>query len=53
MHIAFYSFDFILRNFALFFWDFNGSSSGKEDAQMLVMKYGEKMMENVRDSDQF
>ena len=53
MHIAFYSFDFVLRNFALFFWDFNGSSSGKEDAQMLVMKYGEKMMENVRDSDQF
>ena len=37
----------------LFFGDFNGGSSRKEDLQMLVLKPEEKMMENVRSSDQF
>ena len=46
-------FDFILRNFALFFWDLNNGSSKNEDFQIGVMKSEEKMMANVRGSDQF
>ena len=37
----------------LLFWDFNGSSSKKEDLQMVVLKFEEKMMENVRGGDHF
>ena len=29
---------FTLRNFELFFWDFNGGKSKREDLQMVVMK---------------
>ena len=45
--------NFILQNFVLFFWDFNGSNSKKKDLQMLVMKSKESQMENVHGSDQF
>ena len=47
------NFDFILRNFTLFFWDFNKSSSRKKDLQMCLLKPEEKMMKNVQDTDQF
>ena len=43
----------MLRNFVLFFWDFNGGSSRKEDLQMVLLKSVEKMMENVRGSEEF
>ena len=48
-----YLFNFQLCFMELFFGDFNGGSSRKEDLQMLVLKPEEKMMENVRGSDQF
>ena len=51
MQISFQIFDFMLRNFVLFFWDFNWSSHRKEDLQMLLKML--EMMENVRGSDQF
>ena len=53
MQISLQILNFILQNFVLFFWDFNGSSSKKKYLQMLVMKSGESLMENVRGSDQF
>ena len=41
MQISFQIIDVILRNFTLFF-RFNGSSSRKEDLQMIVLKSEEK-----------
>ena len=41
----------ILRNFVLFFWDFNGGSSPKEDLQMIALKSEEKMMRSVHVGD--
>ena len=35
---------FILRNFVLFFWDFNGGMSKREDLQMVVMKSEENTL---------
>ena len=46
-------FNLILWNFILFFWDFHESSTRKEDLQMHVLKYKEKMMENVCGGDKF
>ena len=51
--ISFQIFDFSLRNFVLFFWDFNGRSNRKENLQMLLLKSEEKLMKNFRGSDQF
>ena len=50
---SFHIFDFILRNFVLFFWIFNGGSGEKEDLQMVGLKSGEKMIEIILGSDQF
>ena len=52
IEISFQIFDFVLQNFVLFFWDFNGSNR-KEDLQMFVLKSEEKMMKNVHGRDQF
>ena len=46
IQISFQIFDVILRNFTVF-WDFNRSSSRKENLQMLLLKSEEKIMENV------
>ena len=46
-------FDFILWNFVLFFWDFNGGSSKKEDLQIVLLNYEEKIMKNVRGGEYF
>ena len=53
MQISVHIFYFILLNFVLFFWDFNGSSSKKENLKMFVLKSEEKMIENVRGSYDF
>ena len=53
VQISFQTFDLILWNFILFLWDFNGSSTRKEDLQMLVLKSKKKIMENVCGGDQF
>ena len=53
VQLSFHIFDLILTNFKLFFCYFNGSSSRKEDLQMLVLKYKEKIMENVYGGDWF
>ena len=46
-------FYFILRNFVLFLWGFNGGNSKKEDLQMVLLKSEEKMVENIRGGDVF
>ena len=46
IQISFQIFDVILQNFTVF-WDFNRSSSRKENLQMLLLKSEEKIMENV------
>ena len=51
IQISFQIFDVILQNFTVF-WDFNRSSSRKENLQMLLLKSEEKIMENVCGSDQ-
>ena len=51
IQISFQIFDVILQNFTVF-WDFNRSSSRKENLQMLLLKSEEKIMENVSGSDQ-
>ena len=53
LSLSFQMFDFILRNFVLFFWDFNRGSSKKEDLQMVVLKSGGEMIENVRGGDHY
>ena len=53
IQISFQTFDLTLRNFILFLWDFNGSSTREEDLQMTVLKSKEKIMENVCGGDQF
>ena len=40
--ISFQIFDFILRSFVSFFWDFNEGNSKKEDLQMVVLKSAKK-----------
>ena len=50
---SFHIFDFILRNFVLFFWIFNGGNGEKEDLQIVGLKSEEKMIGNVRGNDQF
>ena len=48
------SFQFLTSFYGIshYFLDFNGSSSGEEGLQMLVLKPEEKIMENVCGSDQ-
>ena len=46
-------FDFILWNFVLFFRDFNGGSSKKEDLQIVLLNYEEKIMKNVSGGEYF
>ena len=45
IQISFQIFNFILRDFVLTFWEFNRTSSRKENLK--------KMMESLRNSDQF
>ena len=42
VQISFRMFDLIWWNFILYFRDFNGTSTRKEDLQMIVLKYKEK-----------
>ena len=51
--IYFQIFDKLLRNFILFFKDFNGRSTRKEYLQMILLKSKEKMMRNACGRDQF
>ena len=53
MHLFLQIFDFILWNFVLFFRDFNGGSSKKEDLQIVLLNYEEKIMKNVSGGEYF
>ena len=53
VQITFQIFDLILQNFILYFWDFNGRSTRKEDLQMLVLESKEKIMENFCGGERF